>query len=89
MILHLGKDHIVPLKDVIFILNYENIKGNIDTEQYLQKLETEVETVYITKEDIKSIIYVKVMGKLRLYYSPISPVTLYKRANTSGHDMLI
>lgn len=81
MILHLGKDYIVPSKDVIFILNYENSAGNIDTEQYLTKLENEVETVYITKNNIKSIIYAKVMGKLRLYYSPISPVTLYKRAN--------
>jgi len=81
MILHLGKDYIVPLKDVIFILNYENAVENIDTEQYLKNIETKTQTVYITKSDIKSIIYAKVMGKLYLYYSPISPVTLYKRAN--------
>lgn len=81
MILHLGKDYIVPVKDVIFILNYENASDNEDTQNYLQNLEKNVEKVYIAKNDIKSIVFAKFMGKSYLFYSPISSVTLYKRAN--------
>lgn len=81
MILHLGKDYIVPVKDVILILNYENLSGNTDTENFLKTLENTVEKVYIAKKDIKSVIYANPMGKHYLYYSPISSVTLFKRAN--------
>jgi len=81
MILHLGKDYIVPVKDVIFILNYENANDNEDTMAYLKNLEAKVEKIYIAKSGIKSIVYARLMGKEYLYFSPISSVTLYKRAN--------
>lgn len=81
MILHLGKDYIVPVKDVIFILNYENANDNEDTQNFLKKLEEKVEKVYIASSEIKSIVYAKLMGREYLFYSPISSVTLYKRAN--------
>ena len=81
MILHLGKDYIVPVKDIIFILNYENISNSGETENFLKNLEKSVDKVYISKEDIKSVIYARPMGKRYLYYSPISSITLYKRAN--------
>ncbi len=79
MVLHIGKDEIVPLKDVIFILDYKEAKANDDTNRFLNKLGDSAHNIYIDKLNIKSVVVAKLQGKYFIFYSPISPATLHKR----------
>ena len=80
MVLHIGKDAMVPLKDVILILDYKEAKTNDDTNHFLEKLGDTAHNIYIEKYNIKSVVIAKFLDKFFIYYSPISPATLYKRS---------
>ena len=82
MVLHIGKDAIVPLKDVVFILDYKEARSNDDTNNALKKLEDIAHNIYIEKYNIKSVVVTRFFDKFFIYYSPISPATLYKRSIT-------
>ena len=82
MVLHIGKDEIVPLKDVMFILDYKEAKTNDDSNRFLKKLGDSAHNIYIDKHNIKSVVVAKVQGKYFIFYSPISPATLQKRAKS-------
>lgn len=78
--LHLGKDTMVPLKDVIMILDYKEARTNDDTNNFLSKLGDSAHNFYIEQYSIKSVVIAKFLDKFFIYYSPISPATLLKRA---------
>ncbi len=78
--LHIGKDAMVPLKDVVFILDYKEAKTNDDTNNALKKLGDIAHTMYIERYNIKSVVVTRFLDKFFIYYSPISPATLYKRS---------
>jgi len=80
MVLHIGKDEIVPLKDVIFILDYKEATANDDTHRFISKLSDSAHNIYIDKHNIKSVVVARMQSKYFIFYSPISPATLYKRA---------
>lgn len=80
MVLHIGKDALVPLKDVVFILDYKEAKTNDDTFNALKKLGDVAHNIYIEKHNIKSVVVTRFLDKFFIYYSPISPATLYKRS---------
>lgn len=80
MVLHIGKDAMVPLKDVIMILDHSQAKTNDDTNNFLGKLGDSAHNIYIEEYNIKSIVIAKFLDKYFIYYSPISPATLYKRS---------
>lgn len=80
MVLHVGKDAMVPLKDVIMILDYKEAKTNDDTNNYLKKLSDKAHNIYIEKYNIKSVVIATFLNKYFIYYSPISSTTLYKRS---------
>jgi extracellular matrix regulatory protein B len=82
MVLHIGKDEIVPLKDVMFILDYREAKNNDDTNRFLKKLGDGAHNIYIDKHNIKSVVVAKLQGAYFIFYSPISPGTLQKRAKS-------
>ena len=82
MVLHIGKDVMVPLKDVVFILDYKEAKTNDDTNNTLKKLGDIAHIIYIDKFNIKSVVVTRFLNKFFIYYSPISPSTLYKRSIT-------
>ena len=82
MVLHIGKDEIVPLKDVMFILDYKEAKTNDDSNRFLKKLGDSAHNIFIDKHNIKSVVVAKVQGKYFIFYSPISPATLQKRAKS-------
>ncbi len=42
MVLHLGKDYIVPVKDVIFIFEYKNAVDNEDTKNYIGNISQKI-----------------------------------------------
>jgi len=80
MVLHIGKDAMVPLKDIVFILDYKEAMTNDDTNRALKKLEDISHNIYIEKFNIKSVVVARFLDKFFIYYSPISPATLYKRS---------
>ncbi len=80
MVLHIGKDVMVPLKDVVFILDYREAVTNDDTNNALKKLEDIAHNIYIEKYNIKSVVVARFLDKFFIYYSPISSSTLYKRS---------
>ncbi|MDD5017191.1 MAG: DUF370 domain-containing protein [Eubacteriales bacterium] len=80
MVLHIGKDTMVPLKDVILILDYKEARSNDDTNNFLKKISDSAHNIYIEKYNIKSVVIAKFLDKFFIYYSPISPATLYKRS---------
>ena len=82
MVLHIGKDTMVPLKDVVFILDYKEARTSDDTDRALKKLSDAAHNIFIEKHNIKSVVVARFLNKFFIYYSPISPATLYKRSKT-------
>lgn len=82
MVLHIGKDEIVPLKDVMFILDYKEATANDDTHRFLKKLGDSAHNIYIDKHNIKSVVVARFLNKYFIFYSPISSATLQKRARS-------
>lgn len=80
--LHIGKDAMVPLKDVIMILDYKEAITNDDTHNYLKKLGDSAHNIYLDEYNIKSVVVARFLEKYFIYYSPISSATLYKRSRT-------
>ncbi len=78
--LHIGKDAMVPLKDIVLILDYKEAMVNNDTNAFLKKLSDCAHTFYIEEFNIKSVVIARFLKKDFIYYSPISPSTLYKRS---------
>ncbi len=70
----------VPLKDVILILDYKEAMTNDDTNKFLKKLGDSAHRIYLEKYNIKSVVVAQFLSKYFIYYSPISPATLYKRS---------
>lgn len=80
MFLHIGGDLVVRSKDIIAILDINNTDENIEKSRYFNKgVEKETEVVKIANESIKSII----LTKEKVFYSPISSLTLKKRSDGS------
>ena len=78
--LYIGKDTLVPKKDIIMILDYKEALNNDDTNKFLNKLNSGAHSFYIEEYGIKSIVISKFLDKYFIYYSPISPATLLKRS---------
>ncbi|KPU26458.1 hypothetical protein TR13x_10095 [Caloranaerobacter sp. TR13] len=89
MFLHLGKDYVIPLKDIICIIDHKSLKSK-DTKEFFDIAEEEGFIKNITDKKIKSYIitekaYIdkKSGSKIRksiIYCSNISSTTLNKRA---------
>ena len=79
MFLHIGGDVVIPMKNVIGILD-------IDTSRYRRiqgsslKLQEEGFVTAITQDIPRSFIITEEDKKSRIYLSPISSVTLQKRS---------
>ena len=78
--LYIGKDTLVPKKDIIMILDYKEALSNDDTNKFLNKLSESAHCFYIYEYGIKAIVISKFIDKYFIYYSPISPATLLKRS---------
>ena len=80
MYLHLGQDVVVSLRNVLAIFDMENTTISKISKEFLKTAEEEgfVETV---SEDLpKSYVICEIDKKSKVYISPISSVTLLKRA---------
>ena len=78
--LHIGKDAMVPLKDVILILDYKEAMRSDDTHGFLKKLGDNAHHMYLDELNIKSVVVARFLEKYFIYYSPISSGTLFKRS---------
>lgn len=74
MFLHLGKDVMIPLEDVISIVDLANYQSKIN-EIFLKTAEEEGFVIQLSEEPISCIITSRYV-----YLSPISVQTLNKRA---------
>ncbi|WZL73167.1 DUF370 domain-containing protein [Clostridiaceae bacterium 35-E11] len=91
MFLHLGKDIIVPVKDIVSILDMNAMYKSKDSKAFLKTAVEEGFIKRISQEKIKSCVITeqaieRTRGKKKavktiVYYSPISSTTLQKRAN--------
>lgn len=87
MFLHLGENVVVPLKDVIGIFNYETSNDSSDTIKFLRMAEEDGFVERITEELPKSFVIAEVNKKSKIYLSPISSATLFKRSNAKNYDI--
>lgn len=80
MFIHLGGDTVISLKDVISIMDIESSNLSNTTKEFLSIAEDEGFIQKISEDDPKSFILTEKNNKTIIYLSPISSITLYKRA---------
>lgn len=84
MILHLGGDIIIPMKEIVAILNFEDRDIAKEMDRYIQKDKERKNIEYISSGEPKSCIITKKNGAEKIYFSPISSITLLRRSRR--HD---
>lgn len=82
MFLHLGGDCDILISEIIFILDS---KCSCDFEKASERV---YEVINLTDQNPKSIIVASCDNKFYVYYSPISSITLLKRAGASNPAFL-
>lgn len=80
MFIHLGENIVIPLKDIIAILDIDSTSFSSDTRQFLKTADEEGFVRRITDDDPKSFVLAEVNKKSVIYLSPISSITLCKRS---------
>jgi hypothetical protein len=80
MILHLGGDIVVPIKDVIAIFDLETAKTSEINREFLDIAKDEGFIRKISDDEPKTFILVESGNKIIMYMSPISSSTLLKRS---------
>ena len=80
MFLHLGNDVVIFSRDLIAIFDFDNTTISKITREFLHISEEEEFIVNVSKEDLpKSFVITEAGGRSKVYISPISSATLYKR----------
>ncbi len=80
MTLHLGGNTIVPIKDIIAIIDVEIIKDSVVNREFIQVAKDEGFIVDVSKEEAKSLVLTESGKNTVIYMSPISSTTLLKRS---------
>lgn len=80
MFLHIGGDVVIPINDVIAIMDIDTTTISKDTKEFLKIAEEEGFIRSISNDLPKSFIITEVDKKSVIYLSPISSVTLKKRS---------
>jgi hypothetical protein len=78
MSLHIGGKKEIAEKKILFILDYEQAMNNADSSMFLKNNCGSQEDIENTQTK-KSIVVTETNGKIEIYYSPISSVTLAGR----------
>ncbi|MFZ5968725.1 MAG: extracellular matrix regulator RemB [Bacillota bacterium] len=91
MFLHLGGDIVIPIKDIVSIIDASSVIKSKDTKEFFRIAEEEGFVYRISEEKPKSFVVTEKTEKINkgkeiivktiIYYSPISSVTLQKRAS--------
>ena len=80
MFMHLGGDVVISIKDIICIMDLESSNVSNTTKEFLKTAEDEGFIKNISADEPKSFILTEKQNKTIIYLSPISSVTLFKRA---------
>jgi len=80
MFLHIGGDVVIPIKNIIAIMDIETTTLSKDTREFLKIAEEEGFVESISENIPKTFIITEVEKKSKIYLSPISSVTLQKRS---------
>ena len=80
MFLHIGGDIVIPVKDVIAIMDIDTTTISKDTREFLKIAEEEGFIKSISDDLPKSFVITEMDKKSIIYLSPISSVTLKKRS---------
>lgn len=80
MFLHIGGDVVIPMRNVIAILDIETTTLSRDTKDFLKVAEEEGFIEAISDDLPKTFIITEIDKKSKIYLSPISSVTLHKRS---------
>lgn len=84
MFLHLGADVVVNVKNIIAIMDMDTSSTSKITREYLKHAEKSNGVINVSFEDLpKSYVVCEEKNETKVYISPISSVTLLKRANNS------
>ncbi len=75
MFLHIGAEIVIPMTDIISIVNLDNSLSKI-TKEFIHGKQKQERVIYISESNQKSL----VVTKDCLYITPISTNTLKKRA---------
>ncbi|WP_096438047.1 extracellular matrix regulator RemB [Alteribacter populi] len=79
MFIHLGGDTVIRSKDVVAILDHQSRGLSQDNQTFLTRCSKDKDTTEISSDIIKSV----VVTEERVYLSPISSLTLKRRAHTA------
>lgn len=82
MILHLGENEVVHLKDIIAIMDINKTEQSTINQQFFSIAKEEGFIRKISQDPPKSYILAEVNEKTILYLSPISSATLLKRSRS-------
>jgi hypothetical protein len=80
MFLHIGGDVVIPIKSIIAILDIDTTTISRDTRDFLKIAEEEGFINAISDDLPKTFIITETDKKSKIFLSPISSVTLQKRA---------
>lgn len=80
MFLHIGGDVVIPMKNIIAIMDIDNTTISKDTKEFLKIAEEEGFVESISEDLPKTFIITETDKKSKIYLSPISSVTLQKRS---------
>jgi len=85
MILHLGGDIAVPLKDIIAILDMTSALQSDVNREFLEVAREEGFIKEVYKDEFKTFILAEINNRTAIFLSPISTATLLKRSlNITG-----
>ena len=81
MFLHLGSDIIINTKYIVAIMDLDTTSVSKITKEFLKKSTQNNKVINVSNEDLpKSFVITDENGEKKLYISPISSQTLYKRS---------
>lgn len=87
MILHIGEEKVVFIKDIIAVMDIEKTTTSNNTREFLKSCEEKRMVVTIGSDIPKSFIVTMRNGKQTVYLSPISSATLNKRIIRETDDI--
>ncbi len=80
MFLHIGGDVVIPMKNIIAVMDIDTTTLSKDTREFLKTAEEEGFVESICNDLPKSFIIAEIDKKSKVYLSPISSLTLQKRS---------
>lgn len=81
MVLHLGENVVVPIKDIIAIIDSDTVDLSTINKEFIKIAEEEGFVNKISENLTKSYILAEINKKSVVFLSPISSSTLLKRSN--------